>query len=269
MNVAFQGACGAFSETMALKMYPNATTVPCESFACVLDQVKEGTSEYGILPLENSLIGRIGEATQLLIGSGLFICREGSLRIEHCLIGQKGTDMGDLKKVYGHPEALSQCRDFVRACGVDPISWWDGAGAASLVEEDPASAIVGNARIAEITSLEVIKCGIEDLSTNFTRFGSVATSMAERTGNDKTTISFRLAHEPGSLVRALGALEEESISMTRIESMPIRESPWSYAFIVDMLGHAEDRHVRRAIKSLRRLSAGLRILGSYPREVSS
>jgi len=264
MKVAFQGEFGAFSESMALEMYNDALTLPCKSFEEVFDKVSRGKADTGVIPLENSITGRISAATNLLMESDLLLCKEGKLRIEHCLIAQRSANRGNLKRIYSHPEAISQCRRYLDRCDSEIVSWWDGAAAAKKVMEDVECAIVGNIRIASIYGLKVLERGIQDSKENFTRFGSIGTFLPRPTGNDKTTITFKVLHKGGRLHDALGPLSKANINLTRIESMPIKDRPWEYAFIADLEGHCKDKGIEKALEDMEAICSEFKVLGSYP-----
>jgi len=264
MKAAFQGDFGAFSESMALEMYHDALTIPCKSFEAVFDMVSRGKVDVGIIPLENSITGRISDATKLLMERDLFLCKEGKLRIEHCLIAPRKTKKEDIERIYAHPEAISQCRRYLDDTNRELISWWDGAAAANKVKDDETSAIVGNVRIASIYGLRVLERGIQDSKENFTRFGAIGTYLPRPTGNDKTTITFKVLHKGGKLYDALGPLSRSKINMTRLESMPIKDRPWEYAFIADLEGHSEEKHVSKALTEMAEFCSEFKVLGSYP-----
>ncbi len=267
MTGAFPGAAGSFSEAMSRVWYPDALRMACRTFDDAFARVEGGEADAAVIPLENSLTGRIGPATERLMTSPLHIMREGTLKIEHCLIAQEGACLEDIRRIYGHPEALAQCRLYLERLGRETISWWDGAGAVQEVRADPSSALVGNAGIAASGGLAVLAHTIQDYTDNYTRFVALSREEASPTGRDKTTISFTLSHRPGSLVRALAVFDAHGINLTRLSSMPVREEPWSYAFIADFEGHADDAPVKGALSELSEVCAKVRFHGSYPRMV--
>ncbi len=263
MNISYQGARGSFSELMARTWHNGANTIPCKTFDDAFALVEKGDADMAVIPLENSLTGRIGPATERLMASPLLIQREGALKIEHCLIGHPAGDPNNITRIYGHPEALAQCRSYLEGCSAEIISWWDGAGAAMKVAGDPEAALVGNAEVAKNNGLCILARGIQDVAGNYTRFVGMCHTDAPPTGCDKTTISFTLPHEPGSLVSALAIFGRHSINLTRLSSMPVRDSPWTYAFIADFRGHRSERHVQTAMCALAALCKELHVHGSY------
>lgn len=264
MRIAFQGEMGAFSEAMAGKLFPGAEVVPCKSFKDVFGSVESGKSDAGVIPVENSLTGRVSEPTALLMKSGLRASGEGMLKIVHCLIAQKGVKAESLERVYAHPEALAQCRSFTSSSKTQFISWYDGAAAAEIVEKDARAGLIAGERVADIYGLSVLKRGVQDNAENVTRFLVISKGDPKPTGKDKTSLVFSVKHEPGSLVRALEAFAVNGVNLTRLESAPSREKLWEYVFLADFEGHAEGEDQSAAIRALKRNAASVKILGSYP-----
>ncbi|MHC1598108.1 MAG: prephenate dehydratase [Candidatus Methanofastidiosia archaeon] len=267
MKVSFQGDRGAFSESMALKLFKGAETLPHKTFKDVFDSVETGRAEYGVIPVENTQTGRIVEPTNLLISSSLKIYKEGALRIRHCLITRKDALPKDIKYVYAHPEALAQCKGFLSRMDCKPISWWDGAAAAAKVQKDKTIALIGNERIATLYDLRISKRDIQDSKENMTKFFVVSANEADASGDDKTTIIFITKHVGGALFDALKPFASANINMTRLESMPIKDRPWEYAFIVEFKGHCKDDVIISVIDNIKKHCVSLKILGSYPSNV--
>lgn len=264
MRVAFQGYHGAFSESMALRLFDDPETISCKSFGEVFSLVEQGEADEGVIPVENTQTGRIMEPTSLLIESSLHACREGMLSIVHCLIARDGTDIGDIERIYAHPEALSQCRGYLSSIDAEPVSWWDGAAAARGVRDDPRAALVGNEDIARLYGLRVLERGVQDSKGNMTRFFAISKHPAEPTGDDKTTIYFSARHASGALLSVLRPLADAGINLTRLESIPLPERPWEYGFLADFEGHEHDEHVARVLRTFRETTSFCKVLGSYP-----
>ncbi|MBN1785588.1 MAG: hypothetical protein JW825_01160 [Candidatus Methanofastidiosa archaeon] len=265
MKVAFQGQFGAFSESMALEMYPDSLIIPVKSFEDVFDYVSKGKVDVGIIPLENSLTGRISATTKLLMEKDLLLCREGKLRIEHCLITARNVKREDIKRIYAHPEAIAQCKSYLDKLDSEIISWWDGAAAAKKIMDNDNCALIGNIRIASVHGLKVLELGIQDSKENYTRFGAIGSFLPRPTGNDKTTLTFKVLHKGGKLYDALGPLSKANINMTRLESMPIIDKPWEYAFIADLEGHVNDPKLSEALKEMKGFCSEFKVIGSYPK----
>jgi prephenate dehydratase len=265
MKVAFQGEMGAFSEQMVQNLFPDAEAVPCKAFRGVFSAVESGEADAGVIPVENSLTGRISEPTALLASSGLKAFREGMLRITHCLIAQEGARLESLKRAYAHPEALAQCKRFASSTSLELVSWHDGAAAAGIVKDDPASALIAGERAAAVHGLRVLERGIQDSPDNVTRFLAISKAPAPPSGNDKTSIVFTVKHEPGSLVRALECFAVNGVNLTRLESSPSADKLWEYMFIADLEGHESGEDQAAALRALSRNSSSMKVLGSYPK----
>ena len=265
-TVSFQGERGAYSEEAATMFFGSAVTKACRTFKEVFQSVEEKSAEYGIAPAENSLEGSINQTYDLLLETPLKICGEVKVRVRHCLLTLPGTRLEDLRVVYSHPQALAQCAGFLEKLGLETIPTYDTAGSAKmLIEKQLKAGAIASERAAEIYGLEVLRKGIEDFPENFTRFFVLAKIDAPPTGKDRTSIVFATTHTPGSLHSALGELASRQINLTKIESRPIRGTPWEYNFFVDFDGHQKDATVSQAINALRTSTAMLKILGSYPR----
>lgn len=264
MKVAFQGDRGAFSEVMASKLFTDAFYVPCKTFKQVFDGVNSDSVDYGVIPVENSLTGRIGESTDLLIASSLNICREGMLSIIHCLITNKNVALKDLKQIYAHPEALTQCRKFLSELNCELVSWYDGAAAAGIVKKRTDAGLIASERVATLYGLNILKKGVQNSKENITRFLIVNKKTTSSTRHDKTSLVFSARHKPGSLLHALKPFDDKNINLTRLESMPLKDKPWEYLFLIDFEGHIDDLKVQNALKELKKHTASVKILGSYP-----
>lgn len=264
MIVAVQGEKGSFSEIIASKLFMNSKILSCKSFNELFSAIENGLAEYAVLPVENSTEGRIREATNLLMTSNLDVVDEGNLKIIHCLISKEKIDIQRIERIYGHPEAISQCRKFLSSLKCEIISWYDGAGAVELIKSTEFTALIASERVADIYKLQVIKKCIQDLSDNTTRFFVLSNKTTHSTGKDKTTIYFSTKHHSGALYEILGVLKEYKINMTRLESIPSGNRPWEYFFLVDVEGHKEDSELKEAIQKMNHMTAFLKIIGSYP-----
>ena len=265
--VSFQGERGAYSEEAATMFFGRSIgTKPCRTLREVFKSVEEGSAQYGIVPAENSLEGSINQTYDLLLEASLKISGEVKVRVRHCLLALPGARLEDLNAVYSHPQALAQCAGFLQKLDLETIPAYDTAGSAKmLIEKQLNAGAIASERAAEIYGLQVLREGIEDFPENFTRFFVLARNDASPTGKDRTSIAFATTHTPGSLHRALGELASRQINLTKIESRPIRGTPWEYNFFIDFEGHHNDVVVAEAINALQTSTAMLKILGSYPR----
>ena len=271
-TVAFQGVAGAYSEEAALGFFgSSAQAQPYESFDQVFKAVELDEARFGIVPVENSLEGSISRVYDLLLDSRLMVCGEMELRVVHCLIGNPGTRLDMVKRVYSHPQALGQCRGFLRHLDCELIASYDTAGSVRMLKEKGMAedAAIAGARAAEIYGMKIISRGIEDNRNNFTRFFVLSGKDSPPSGDDKTSIVFSIREEPGSLYRALKKLAVRRINLTKLESRPTRQKPWQYNFYLDCEGHREDSALREALAELERTSLFVKVLGSYPRAKST
>lgn len=266
-TVAFQGEPGAFSEQAALEFFGRSvTTCPRESFDGVFVAVAEDQTRFGIVPVENSSEGSISRVYDLFLEHDVRVCGETALRIVHCLIARPGVALGDVRRVYSHPQALGQCRAFLAHLGCELIPTYDTAGSVKMVSEQGASdaAAVAGARAAELYGMHVIAMGIEDNRNNYTRFFILSRRDVPPSGADKTSVVFSVRHEPGALYSALRVLAERGVNLTKIESRPTRQKPWEYNFYLDFEGHRLDAQFAEALESVKPYCLFLRVLGSYP-----
>ncbi|MFC2011221.1 prephenate dehydratase [Chloroflexota bacterium] len=266
--VAFQGEMGAYSEGAASQFFgPSIQVKPCESLDDVFKVVEQGETQFGIVPIENSLEGSISRVYDLLLDSSLRVCGETELRVIHCLIARPGTRLDLIKKVYSHPQALGQCQAFLNHLDVELIPTYDTAGSVKMIKEKGITdgAAIASQRAAEIYGMQIIAREIEDNPNNVTKFFILAKQDSPPSGNDKTSIVFSIKHRPGALYELLKYLATRNINLTKIESRPTRQKPWEYNFYLDFEGHRKDKTSREALDYLEKSSLFLKVLGSYPR----
>lgn len=265
-RIAFQGVRGAFSEQAALQFAPDAKPVGYPTFQDAFDAAVRGECSHACLPVENSLAGSINQTYDLLTDSVLHVVGEQIVRVRHNLLVRPGTRFEDLRRVYSHPQALAQCQNYLRKHNFEAISDFDTAGAAKLLAENggEGKAAIASKRAAEAYGLEVLAEGIEDLDFNYTRFFVLAADpMGRPDGATKTSLVLATRHRPGDLVDCLVEFPQNGINMTKLESRPRRDKPWSYLFYIDIEGHVEDPHVATALTGLMRKAAFVKFLGSY------
>jgi len=267
---AFQGIHGAYSE-LAVNTYFKGTdveAVPVPRFKEIFRSVLGGDADWGIIPLENSVAGSILENYDLLnLYPDLRITGELKVRIRHNLMACEGADLSTLRKVYSHPQALSQCADFLEKNKLEAVSFFDTAGAASYVAEqnDPSIAAIAGIDAAGVYGLNILAEGVETNPHNYTRFAVIAREdMASVSDDcDKASLVFSTPDEPGALSKCLSVFSEYGLNMKKLESRPIHGRPWSYLFYVD-LELPEDRSVfDRAMERITDLTEDFRIMGIY------
>nr|CAA6813457.1 MAG: Chorismate mutase I (EC / Prephenate dehydratase (EC [uncultured Thiotrichaceae bacterium] len=266
MCIAYLGPQGTFTEEAAFKHFGQAVaTKPVESIDQVFREVESGRVRYGVVPIENSTEGVITHTLDMFMQSELRVCGEISLRIRQNLMGNT-TDLSQVKRVYSHQQSLAQCREWLNANlpHVERIPVSSNSEACRLCAEDDAAVSIGPQQAAKIYNLQVLREGIEDNSTNTTRFLVIGDQVVGPSGQDKTALMISTPNRPGSLFHILKPLAEHGVDMTRIESRPGRNTNWDYMFFLDVLGHEQDESVQKAIELLRKDVDLVKVLGSYP-----
>ena len=267
-KVSFQGERGAFSEIAAIGYFgDSAETVPQVNFEDAFKAVTQGHSDYGMLPIENSLAGSIHINYDLLLQHNLFIVGEIKLRIVHNLLVNPGVTRDRIKRFQSHPKALEQCLDFFRANpDVKVESVYDTAGAAKMLRESGAQdiAVIASSHAAEHYGLDILARGIEDNPQNYTRFLVLSREPIEPAcDRAKTTVVFSVPHTPGTLFKAMSAFALRDISISKIESRPLIGSPWEYFFYLDFAGRASSLASTRALGHLQEITTFYKLLGTY------
>jgi prephenate dehydratase len=263
--IAIQGAPGCNSHIAALEAFPDALPLPCFSFEDALDAVKEGKARRALIPIENSLHGRVADIHFLLPESGLSITGEHFMPIRYWLMGLPG---GQITDAMSHPQALGQCRHWLRARGLKPVPYADTAGAAAMVAElrDPAIGAIAPRLAAELYGLELIADHLEDSDDNTTRFvlleKDVVTSPVE--GQRMTSFIFEVKNVPAALYKALGGFATNGVNMTKLESYQSGASFAATQFYCDVEGSPDDGNLARALEELAFHTKWLRVLGTYP-----
>lgn len=269
IGVAIQGERGAFSEIAAQQLLgTNLTVMGCQRFDDVFQSLKTGKVKVAVIPIENTLHGSIHENYDHLLNYGFPIVGETNVRIVHNLIAAPGVTLGKVKRVFSHPVALNQCLDFLAANpGMERMPFYDTAGSVKMLMEEGLKdgAAIASAAAAENYGARIIKKSIEDDRQNFTRFFLLGNRKPANSETPmKVSIVFSTKNTPGALFRSLSALALRDISLTKIESRPLRGKPWEYLFYVDLLGNVEDQNVVRALRHLEESSDLLKVLGCYP-----
>jgi len=263
--VAFQGAPGANSHIAALQAFPDGLPLPCFDFADAIDAVRDGRADCAIIPIENSLHGRVADMHFLLPESGLAITGEHFLPIHYALMG-KGPLEG-VREAMSHPQALGQCRQWLRERGIKPSTYPDTAGAAALVAElgDPAIAALAPPGAAPIYGLEILADGIADADHNTTRFVVLARAGHAPIGDGAfmTTLIFEVKNVPAALYKAMGGFATNGVNMTKLESYQRGGSFAATEFYADVEGKPGDPGLDRALEELSFHSKWMRILGTY------
>jgi prephenate dehydratase len=273
VRAGFQGERGAFSQVAVQQLLgPDAEPVPFQRFDQVFSSLSEGKLDAAVIPIENTLHGSVHENYDHLLHFELDIVAETNVRISHALIAPPGLSFRKVERVYSHPVALNQClRFFAANPRIERVPFYDTAGSVKAIMEErpPATAAIASAVAAEIYGATILKRGLEDDPSNFTRFFLLRrpghrTKQAQ-TGPWKTSLVFSTSNVPGSLFRSLSAFALRDIDLMKIESRPLRGKPWEYLFYVDLVGRADDPKVQKALGHLGELADFLRVLGCYPK----
>ena len=266
-NVSFQGISGAYSEEAIRQFFgPQVVSLPCRTFGEVFITVEQGTADYGMLPIENSLAGSVVQSYELLMEHDLRVRAEVVLRVRHRLMAAPGTEASALKRVKSHPQALAQCERYLARRGLEPVPNFDTAGSAHELAENPQpeTGVIASALAAELYGLEILEDHVEDLPFNYTRFFVLGLDDPPRAQRSKTSLIFTTRHHPGALYDSLGEFAQRGINLTKIESRPRRNRPWQYLFYLDFEGHWQDPAAEAALMGLLRRSSFVKLLGSYP-----
>ncbi len=271
LTVVFLGPPATFSHMACVQHFGGSVRmVPENAIQDVFEAVESGKADYGVVPVENSTEGPVGQTLDRFIHSDVKICAEIITKISQDLLSLSG-EAGQVQKIYSHPQALSQCREWVRRNF--PLVRLEEAGstakAAQLASENPGAAAIASSLAARLYGLEMIASQIEDQPSNSTRFLVLGQQEAERTGKDKTSVLFIVSHAPGTLFRVLQVFYEKKINLTRIESRPNKEKPWEYIFFIDFEGHVTDPHVAQALHEVEERVLFVKLLGSYPQGSSA
>ena len=267
MTVAYLGPEGTFTEAAALKRFGSAVQgVSCATIDDVFRAVESGTTQYGVVPVENSTEGAVGRTLDLLMQSSLQICGEVMLPIHQCLLS-RCTDLDSIRTVFSHPQSLAQCQDWLNKnlpkTMRNPLSSNSEAARQAANHPHDSAAIAGLQNAAHF-GLNVIAENIEDDPKNTTRFLVLGKQQVAPSGIDKTSLVLSAVNRPGAVHDLLTSLARHSVSMTKFESRPSRSGLWEYVFYVDIEGHQADECVAAALAELKLAAAFMKILGSYP-----
>ncbi|MFN8831678.1 MAG: prephenate dehydratase [Labrys sp. (in: a-proteobacteria)] len=268
-KIAYQGEPGANSHIAARDVFPTHEPLPCATFEDALAAVSTGEAALGMIPIENSVAGRVADIHHLLPTSGLHIIGEYFLPIRHQLMAMRGASLATVKTIYSHVQALGQCRKTLRKLNLTPVTAADTAGSARMVRDrqDPTIGAIASRLAAEIYGLDILAQDIEDESHNTTRFVVLAKEAAwarADNGPCMTTLVFNVRNVPAALYKAMGGFATNSVNMTKLESYMTDGSFTATQFYADIEGHPDHRNVALALDELRFFSTEMRILGVYP-----
>lgn len=273
-RISFQGEPGANSDTACRNMYPGMEPLPCPTFEDAFNAVETGKADLAMIPIENTIAGRVADIHHLLPESKLHIVGEYFLPIHFQLMVLPGVERKEIKSVHSHIHALGQCRKYIRRNGWKPMVAGDTAGAARLVGEaqDRTMAALAPRLAASLYGLDILEEDVEDTDSNVTRFVVLTKSKqwVERPAPDAkmmTTFIFRVRNVPAALYKAMGGFATNGVNMTKLESYQLGAFT-ATLFYADIEGHPDDANVKLALEELKFFSREVRILGVYPRSES-
>ena len=268
-TIAFQGAPGAYSELACRQAYPDMATLPTAAFEDTFAAVRDGKAKYALIPIENSVAGRVADIHRLMPDSGLHIVAENFMRVNHHLLAPGGATLAAVKYVHSHVHALGQCGRLIREAGLIPVVHADTAGAAADIaaRNDPAHAAIASKLAGEVYGLKSLKANIEDAEHNTTRFLLLARRAAKVTrgaGPVITSFIFRVRNVPAALYKAMGGFATNGVNMTKLESYMVGGNFLATQFYADIEGDPRERNVRLAFEELAFFSREVTVLGTYP-----
>ena len=267
-TIAFQGLPGAYSDLACRQAMPKFVSLPTEAFEDTFDAVRKDRARYAMIPIENSVAGRVADIHRLLPDSGLHIVAEHFQRVEHHLLAPKGATLKTIRTVHSHVHALGQCRKAIRKLKLKAVVHVDTAGAAAEIAErgDPTQAAIASALAGKIYGLKSLMANIEDAEHNTTRFVVLSKKPERRRGSGLlvTSFVFRVRNIPAALYKALGGFASNGVNMTKLESYMLGGDFHATQFYADIEGAPEDRSVALALEELAFFSEELLILGTYP-----
>ena len=268
-TIAYQGEPGANSHIACIENYPDHAPLPCATFEDAFAALQEGRADLGMIPIENSIAGRVADIHALLPASGLHIIGETFLPIRFQLLAIPGATIEGLRSVHSHVHALGQCRKIIRRYGLTAVVASDTAGSAREVAEwrDPTRASLATRLAGEIYGLTTLAADVEDEAHNTTRFVVLSTTPSWAPANNgpvATTFVFRVRNVPAALYKALGGFATNGVNMTKLESYMVEGEFTATQFLADVDGHPDDAPLKRALEELEFFSREVRILGVYP-----
>lgn len=268
-RIAFQGELGANSHIACQTVYPDMEVLPCTTFDAAFRAVQDGRAELAMMPVENTVAGRVADIHRLMPGSGLYIIGEHFMRIHHCLLGLKGATREGLTHVRSHEMAIGQCRGLISELALEPVVAADTAGSAREIalQGDASHAAIASSLAAEIHRLDILQENIEDAVHNTTRFLIMSAKPDDadiEDGEVITSFIFRTRNVPAALYKALGGFASNVVNMTKLESYQVEGSFTATQFYADIEGHPDEERVRLALEELTFFCSEMNILGVYP-----
>ncbi|MBF0345916.1 MAG: prephenate dehydratase [Nitrospirae bacterium] len=265
-TVAYLGPQATYTHQAALRYFSSSCKfLPTKSIREVFEKVDSDVASFGVVPIENSNEGAVNYTLDMFVDFNLKVYAEILLSICHNLLS-KARDKSEIKKIYSHPQALAQCRDWLERnmLGVPIYDSASTAQAASMAAEAEDAAAIGSELAGKMYDLNFVERNIENIKDNVTRFLIISKESQGKSGHDKTLIMFTVKDEPGALYEILTPFKKQKINMTKIESRPTKKKAWDYVFFSDVEGHVDDKKVKKALDAVKKRSLLFKILGSYP-----
>ena len=276
-TIAFHGLKGAFADLACCIAFPNCHTLPCSSFEDALKSVSEGVADWAMIPVANSIAGRVADVHALLPSSGLVIVREFFIPIVHCLLGVKGSTLADIRTAFSHEMALSQCRQTLQGLGIASVPSANTSAAAASVAEggNPAHAAIASELAAEIYGLQILQKNLEDEAGNTTRFLLMAREIclptmdtdADGLPNTITSLVFQVRNIPAALYKSIGGFATNGLNLLRLESYMLGGEFASTQFYLEVQSHIDSPAMQNALEELSFFAVDVKILGVYPADL--
>ncbi|PPR09216.1 MAG: P-protein [Alphaproteobacteria bacterium MarineAlpha11_Bin1] len=268
-TIAFQGQPGAYSHLACRRYFSEMTPLPTPAFEDTFAAVQGGHAKLAMIPIENSVAGRVADIHRIMPNSGLYIIGERFLRVNHHLLAPKGATMKSIRRVHSHVHALGQCRNFLRKHGLEAVVHADTAGAAADIgaNGDKSEAAIASELAGEVYGLKSVRASIEDAGHNTTRFVVMSKKPVRPNRNDGvlvTSFVFRVRNVPAALFKALGGFATNGVNMTKLESYMVGGDFFATQFYADVEGDPRDRNVKLAFEELDFYTHEVKILGTYP-----
>jgi chorismate mutase/prephenate dehydratase len=266
LRIAYLGPKATYGHLAAMERFGDAADyIPVPTNPDIVNEVERGGADFGVIPIENSTEGPVGESQDRLVDTELLVCDEIAIPIAHCLLAR--CPIEEVTTVYAHPQAAGQCRRWVgqNLPGRNVVHVASNGLAAERAAAEPGTAAIASRLAADVFGLDILVAGIQDVAHNTTRFWIIGPAMSEQpTGNDKTAVVFSIRDRVGALRDVMHAFADVGISLSSIQSRPSKRKAWDYLFFVELRGHASEPHVRQALAGLEPLTVYRRVLGSWP-----
>lgn len=264
-KIVYLGPAGTFTHLAAIRFFGlSSHFIPVDTIKEIFDAVERNRAFFGVVPIENSLEGVVTHSIDMFFGTNLKICGEIFVKVSHNLLNKSGK-IEDIKKIYSHPHALAQCRQFLstKLRSIPIVEVESTAKAAEIASHDESAGAIASEAASLIYNLHIVMREIEDDINNYTRFIILGHEDQPLSENNKTSLMFSVLHKAGALYRALEVFSKYNINMSKIESRPSKKKPWDYMFFVDIVGHRDMENIRQAITELTERVSFIKILGSY------